>query len=75
MIRDVEKWEAWEREYERNQPVDVVENIWIFHALYRQAVSLGVLPTKDPLEGIEEKIEFARRLNLLGPPNEDSQGA
>lgn len=35
----------------------------IFEAMWQEAVTLGVLPSKDPLEGIETDIKLARILN------------
>jgi len=35
----------------------------IFEALWQEAVSLKVLPSKDPLEGIEVDLRIARILN------------
>ena len=35
----------------------------IFIALWLEAQKLGTLPSKDPLEGIENDIELARILN------------
>ncbi|MBI5971092.1 MAG: hypothetical protein HY884_08060 [Deltaproteobacteria bacterium] len=35
----------------------------IFTAMWKEAVSLGVLPPKDPLEGIEADIRLAAVLN------------
>ena len=35
----------------------------IFEALWKEAVSLKVLPPKDPLEGIEVDVRIARILN------------
>lgn len=65
--RDWQAWEAWEREYERSRPVDYERNLRIYSALYAQAVALGVLPRKDPLEGLDFKIRLARDLNVSRP--------
>ncbi|MFZ3072791.1 MAG: hypothetical protein WA162_06085 [Thermodesulfobacteriota bacterium] len=35
----------------------------IFEGLWNEAVALGVLPSKDPLEGIEVDIKVAKILN------------
>lgn len=39
------------------------ESLAIFEALWREAVSLGKLPLKNPLEGIEKDFRIARALN------------
>jgi hypothetical protein len=33
--------------------------------MYKEAVTLGVLPLKDPLEGIEIKIKIAKAINSV----------
>lgn len=58
------QWRAWEKEYGRAQAVDYLRNLAIFEALYEEAVRLGVLPPRDPLEGLEEKIRLAKALNV-----------
>jgi len=63
MIRDVAYWEAWEREYLRNQPVDFKRNLAIMDAMYEHARLLGAIPRSDPLEGLEVKIRLARVVN------------
>ena len=70
MIRNPEKWEAWQREYERNKPVDVERNLRVYQAMYDHAKALGKLERKDPLEGLDFKIrlakEFRRAFKLDG---------
>jgi len=68
MIRDPEAWQAWENELIRSEPADYEENLKIFEAMCEHARRLGAFPPKDPLEGIELKIKFARDLNALRTP-------
>ena len=63
MIKNPDYFEAWEREYIAHTPVVFLDNLRIFDMLLEEARMLGVLPLKDPLEGIEEKIIFARMIN------------
>lgn len=35
----------------------------LFEAMWQEATTIGVLPLKDPLEGIETDINLARILN------------
>ena len=37
----------------------------IFEAMWQEGVALGVLPLKDPLEGIDVDIKVARIVNCL----------
>jgi hypothetical protein len=62
-------WEAWEREYGKREPWSYEENLRIDEMSYAEAVRVGALPPKNPLEGIEHKIRVARVLNALGNPN------
>ena len=65
MITNHRMIEEFENALVRTQPVSHEENIRIFEALLAHARFLGVLPCKDPLEGLEVDIEVARVLNAL----------
>ena len=58
LVKDFEKAQL------RKQPPDYFRQLRIFEALYREAVQLGVLPLKDPLEGIEVDVHLATVLNV-----------
>ena len=45
------------------QPPDYKRGLKIFEALYSEAVALGILPLKNPLEGLDSVITLARNLN------------
>lgn len=59
MVKNPEKLRAFEAERIRTEKVDIERNFRIVDALYDEARMLGVLPSKDPLEGIEEKVRLA----------------
>jgi len=63
MIKNSEKLQAFEAARIRAEKVDVEKNLRILDALYEEAVMLGALPPKDPLEGIEVKIRIAYAVN------------
>jgi hypothetical protein len=71
MIRDVSKWQAWERDYIRDTPPDFARNLAIADAMYEQAKALGIFPMADPLEGIEDCIRLARLINVRLPSDEN----
>ena len=48
----------------RSQPPDYLHNLRIFEALYHEACLLGILPLRDPLDGIEVDIRLAAVLNV-----------
>ncbi len=74
MIKNIELWEEWEKEYCRSQKPDFMWNLKIFEALYEEARALGILPPADPLEGIETKINLARKVNVSGTSKKDGTG-
>ncbi len=63
MIKNPEMLRRLEKEELRNQKSDYLQSLRIFEALWNEGVTLGVLPLKDPLEGIETDIRIARILN------------
>ena len=65
MIKRVRELEAFERELIAGERVDVERNFRLVEAMYDEAVALGALPPKDPLEGIEVDIRVARVVNAV----------
>ncbi len=63
--KNAKKLRAFEATRARAEKVDVERNYRILDALYEEAVMLGALPPKDPLEGIEVKIRIARAVNRV----------
>lgn len=51
----------------RMPPQDYRKQLRICEALYREAVTLGIFPLQDPLEGIEVDIRLAEVLNVRKP--------
>ncbi len=47
----------------KNEQISLEEALKIMDSLWREGVKLGVLPPKDPLEGIEVDIKVASILN------------
>jgi hypothetical protein len=66
MIRDREAWMAWERQYLRDTPVDFYRNLRLYEALYEQARRLGMLPSKEPLAELGDKIRLAEAIHVSG---------
>jgi len=63
MIRNPEKLARFNREYHRNQRVDIAHNFLIVEALYAEAVYLGTFSRQDPLDGLEVAIRIAKVIN------------
>ena len=65
MINKSEILDKFERKLIINTPVDYKRNLKIAEALLQEALSLGILPLKDPLDAIEVDINLARVLNSV----------
>jgi hypothetical protein len=64
MIRNNE-FQQFEMEFVRKEKLDVIRNFQIEEALYQEAVALGILPLKNPLDGLEVDIKIARVINRV----------
>ena len=64
MIKNHSLVDLLENSLARRDAVDYRRNLEIYTALYREACSLGVLPLKDPLDGIDSDIHLARVMNV-----------
>lgn len=49
----------------KNEKVDIVRNFRIVQALYKEAVTLGIVPLKNPLDGIEVDLKIAKVVNRV----------
>ena len=65
MIKDVRKLRRFEREFLTRETIDIDRNFRIVDALYDEAVSLGVIPPKAILDGLETKIKISRVINSV----------
>jgi hypothetical protein len=63
LIKNPDILERFEREVIRKEKLSFGRALAIFEAMWKEGVNLGVLPPKDPLEGIEVDIKIARILN------------
>ena len=67
MIRNPELLKSLDDTLARNEPADFFRNLKIFSALYREALSIGTCPMRNPLDGIENDIRLAQILNVRKP--------
>lgn len=65
MIKNPNILGQFEREVIRKEKLSFGRALAIFEAMWKEGVSLGALPPKDPLEGIEVDIKIARIINCL----------
>jgi hypothetical protein len=56
--------EAFEKDQMRLVPPDYHRSLRILEAMYSEALALGALPLKDPLDGIEVDIRLAKVINV-----------
>ena len=63
MIKDLRLLAEFEDDEGRKEQSDYGSALRLFEAMGKEAMLLGVLPLKDPLEGIEVDIKIARILN------------
>jgi hypothetical protein len=63
MIKNPGLLDELEREEMKKEKPDYISALRIFEGMWLEGTALGVLPLKDPLEGIEVDIRIARMLN------------
>ncbi len=56
-------YQAFESELLRREQLTLEQKFRMLDALHAEAVALGALPLRDPLEGIEVDIRIARVVN------------
>jgi hypothetical protein len=55
--------EKMEEEFLVRESLDFEKSMKIFEGLWKEGMERGVLPPKDPMEGIEVDIKMARVVN------------
>ncbi len=55
----------FELDFLRKEKVDIARNFHIVEALYNEAVTLGIIPLKNPLDGIEVDLKIAKVVNRV----------
>jgi transcriptional regulator with XRE-family HTH domain len=57
--------QKFEMDFLREGKIDIVRNFRIVEALYKEAVTLGIIPLKNPLDGIEVDLKIAKVVNSV----------
>ena len=70
MIKNREELQKFENEIIGKEKVDILRNFRLVDAMYKEAVSLGIFPLKDPLAGIEIDIKIAKVVNRVSKTRE-----
>jgi hypothetical protein len=63
MIKNVHRIEDLEKEFISKDKLSYKQSLRIFESLWQEGLNLGILPPKDPLEGIEVDLRIANILN------------
>ncbi len=63
MIRDPDKFRAWEDTLIANTPNDFAANLRWADEVLAFTKSVGAFPPADPWEGFEHKVRMARLIN------------
>ena len=58
-------FKKFEIEFVKKEKMSIVKNFHIVEALYNEAVTLGIIPLKNPLEGIEVDLKIAKVVNSV----------
>jgi hypothetical protein len=70
MIQNTKTLQDFETELIRKDPLDITANFRIADALYAEAVSLGIFPLNNPLDGLDTIIHLAKVVNSVpGAPH------
>ena len=65
MIKNAKLLSEFNKDELRAERLTYFESLRLFEGMWKEGVSLGVLPLKEPLEGIEVDIKIARILNRV----------
>lgn len=65
MIKDPALLEDFNRNLKRKERTDYAQSLRILEGMLEEAVYLGILPLRDPLEGIDVDIRIARVINSV----------
>lgn len=66
MVKNKKKLEAFYRGIIKKEAISYRKALFLYEALHKEAVSLGVISSKNMLEGLETDIRIAKALNELG---------
>lgn len=59
------EFQKFEIEFVKKERADIEKNFCLVEALHHEAVTLGVLPPKNPLDGIEVDLKIAKVVNSV----------
>ena len=63
MIKNTKLLQKFEDDLQRKEVLSYNDALKIYESLWDEAKTLGILPSTNPMEGIEVKIKIAKILN------------
>jgi len=66
MIKDIKLWEKFEKEWTLSNRLSIDESFKLFEDMKQIAINSGQFPPKDLLEGLDDKVEFVKRMQRMG---------
>ncbi len=74
MIKNSKQIQKFERELIKKEKTNLAKNFRLVDAMYHEAVELGMIPMKNPLDGLEIDIKIAEVVNHVpGLPGKNSK--
>jgi transcriptional regulator with XRE-family HTH domain len=64
-LREGSELLKFELDFLREEEVDITRNFHIVDALYNEAVTLGIIPLRNPLDGIQVDLKIAKVVNSV----------
>lgn len=64
MITDYKEVEKFEKEFGMKEPLTLDQKFTLLESLYKQARQLGHFTEQDLLDGLDDDVELARKLNI-----------
>jgi hypothetical protein len=65
MLRNVRKWNAFQRKLLKKERISYPEALSIYEALYREALALGRINERNILDGLDVDIKVSRAIRRL----------
>ena len=65
MVKNSAYFEEFENEFIAGNKLSIEQAFKLFEAMWEEAVSLGIFPADNPLEGIEVDLRIAGILNYV----------
>jgi hypothetical protein len=57
--------QEFELDFLKKEKINIARNFHIVEALYKEAVTLGIIPLRNPLDGIEVDLKIAKVVNSV----------